>query len=60
MELIVIAVLAVLMPIMTIAAFIIGYNMNAPKKIKVVPKKEKEREMTEDEKMLERIDKARV
>lgn len=61
MELIVIAVLAVLMPIMTIAAFIIGYNMNAPKKIKVAPKKkEKEREMTEDEKMLERIDKARV
>ena len=60
MELIVIAVLAVLMPIMTIAAFIIGYNMNAPKKIRVAPKKEEKRELTEDEKMLERIDKARV
>jgi hypothetical protein len=49
-----------LMPILVIWAFIIGYNMNAPKKIKVAPKKEKKREMTEDEKMLERIDNARV
>ena len=52
--------MAILMPILVIWAFIIGYNMNAPKKIKVTPKKEKKREMTEDEKMLERIDNARV
>lgn len=50
-----------LMPILVIWAFIAGYNMNAPKKIKVTPKKkEKERELTEDEKMLKRIDEARV
>jgi hypothetical protein len=53
--------MAILMPILVIWAFIIGYNMNAPKKIKVTPKKkEKERELTEDEKMLKRIDEARV
>ena len=49
-----------LMPILVIWAFIAGYNMNAPKKIKVTPKKKKERELTEDEKMLKRIDEARV
>lgn len=50
-----------LMPILVIWAFIAGYNMNAPKKIKVAPKKkEKARELTEDEKMLKRIDEARV
>ena len=57
MELIIIAVLAVLMPIMTISAFVIGFNCNAPKKIL---KKSKKTEMTEDQKMLERIDKATV
>lgn len=55
MELIIIAVLAVLMPIMTIAAFVIGYNCNAPKKIL---KHSKKRKPTNDELMLERIDKA--
>lgn len=55
MELIIIAVLAVLMPIMTIAAFVIGYNCNAPKKIL---KHSKKRTPTKDELMLERIDKA--
>lgn len=55
MELIVIAVLAVLMPIMTIMAFVIGYNCNAPKKIL---KHSKKRKPTNDELMLERIDKA--
>ena len=49
-----------LMPILVIWAFIAGYNMNAPKKIRVAPKKEKKREQTEDEKMLERIDNARI
>lgn len=57
MELIIIAVLAVLMPIMTISAFVIGFNANAPKKIL---KKSKKTEMTEDQKMLERIDRATV
>lgn len=59
MELIVIIVLASLLPIMCIASFIIGYNVNAPKKIFTIPKKEKT-ELSEDEMMLERIDKARV
>ena len=34
MELIIIAVLAIMLPIMTITAFVIGYNCNAPKKAK--------------------------
>ena len=33
MELVIIAILSVLLPIMTITAFVIGYNANAPKKI---------------------------
>jgi type IV secretory pathway component VirB8 len=57
MELIIIAVLAILMPIMTITAFVIGYNCNAQKKI-LKPKKE--RKPTSDELLLERIDKATV
>lgn len=57
MELIAIIVLAVLIPIMSIASFIVGYNINAQKKIFKVRKKE---EPTEDEIMLERIDKARI
>ena len=57
MELIIIAILSVLMPIMTITAFVIGYNCNAPKKIL---KRSKKRKPTEDELMLERIDKATI
>ena len=57
--LIAIVVLAALLPIFSITAFIVGYNVNAQKKI-FVPKKKEEHELTEDEKMLERIDKARV
>lgn len=57
MELIIIAILSVLMPIMTITAFVVGYNCNAPKKIL---KRSKKRKPTEDELMLERIDKATV
>jgi len=59
MELITIIVLAALLPMMSIASFIIGYNVNAQRKI-LVPKKKEERELTEDEKMLERIDNARI
>ena len=59
MEIIAIIVLAALLPIMTIAGFIVGYNVNAQKKI-LAPIKKVESEPTEDEKMLERIDKARV
>lgn len=57
MELVVIVVLSVLMPIMTITAFIVGYNVNATKKIFYRAKKHTP---TEDEIMLERIDKATV
>ena len=57
MELIIILILSVLLPICTITAFVIGYNCNAPKKIL---KHSKKRTPTEDELMLERIDKATV
>ena len=59
MELVAIIVLAALLPVMSISSFLIGYNVNAQKKI-FVPKKKEKREKTEDEKMLERIDNARV
>lgn len=45
---------------MSIASFIIGYNINAPKKIMQMPKKQEEKEPTETEKMLERIENAQV
>ena len=57
MELIIIVILSALLPIFTITAFIIGFNANATKKILKKPKK---RVPTEDEIMLERIDKATV
>lgn len=57
MELIAIIVLAAMLPIFTITAFVIGYNCNATKKIL---KRSKKRQPTEDEVMLERIDKAVV
>lgn len=59
MELIIITVFAVLMPVMCIASFVIGYNVNAQKKI-LRPKPKAKTEKTEDEKMLERIDNAKV
>lgn len=59
MELIAIIVLAALLPVMSISSFLIGYNVNAPRKV-LVPRKKEKREMSEDEKMLERIDNARV
>ena len=57
MELIIIAVLAALLPIMTIMAFVIGDNCNAPKKILKPHKKSRP---TEDQIMLDRIDKATI
>jgi len=57
MELIIICVLAALLPICTITAFVIGFNCNAPKKIL---KKSKKHKPTDDEIMLERIDKATI
>ena len=57
MELIIIAVLAILLPIMTITAFVIGYNCNASKKILKPHKKSRP---TEDQIMLDRIDKATI
>ena len=59
MEIIAIIVLAALLPIMSITGFIVGFNVNAQKKIFTIPKKV-ETEPNEDELMLERIDKARV
>ena len=58
MELIVIVVMAVLLPIMSILSFLIGYNVNATKKSFKV--KGKKRDLSEDEKMLQRIDEATV
>lgn len=52
-------IMSVLTPILCIASFIVGYNVNAPKKIMKIRKKNKE-ELTEDEKMLQRIDNAKV
>ena len=52
-------IMSVLTPILCIASFIVGYNVNAPKKIMKIKKKSKE-ELTEDEKMLQRIDNAKV
>lgn len=59
MELIAVMILAALVPVMSIASFIVGYNINAQKRI-FVPKRKGKREMSEDEKMLERIDNARI
>ena len=58
MELIAIVVLAVLLPIMSIASFIVGYNVNAQRKIFKIPAKKAE--PTADEIMLDRIDKATI
>ena len=58
MELIIIAILAVLMPIMCIASFIVGYNVNAQKKIFRLPAKKPE--PSEDELLLESIENAKV
>ena len=52
-------IMSVLTPILCIASFIVGYNVNAPKNIMKIRKKSKE-ELTEDEKMLQRIDNAKV
>lgn len=49
---------ACLIPIMSILAFIVGFNINAPKKIGI--KKKEKKEKTEDEKMLERIENAHI
>lgn len=52
-------IMSALMPILTITAFVVGYNVNADRKILRIKRRKKE-EKTEDEKMLERIDSARV
>ena len=48
-----------LLPICTITAFVVGYNINAQKKI-LKPKPKQKEKKTETEIMLERIDNARV
>lgn len=50
--------MAILTPFLTISAFVIGFNLNASKKILV--KKPKTSEKTEEQTMLERIDNAQV
>ena len=60
MELVIITVLSALLPIMSILSFIVGYNLSAPTQKRVFKPKEKEREQTEAEKMIERIDNARI
>ena len=60
MELVIITVLSALLPIMSILSFIVGYNLNAPTQKRVFKPKEKGREQTEAEKMIERIDNARI
>lgn len=57
MELIIVMILAALLPIFTITAFIVGYNINATKKIF---KHTKKSVPTADEIMLQRIDNATV
>ena len=58
MELIAIIVLAALLPVMTIAGFVVGYNVNAPRKLFRMPAKKAK--PTENEIMLERIDRATI
>ena len=59
MIIIALIIMSALMPILTITAFVVGYNVNADRKILRIKRRKKE-EKTEDEKMLERIDSARV
>ena len=62
MEVIALLIMSALLPMFTISAFIIGYNMNAEKRIRKprLFRTAKKAEPTEDELMLERIDKAKV
>ena len=45
--------MSIMMPILTITAFIMGYNVNAPVKLM---KRHKKHVKTEDEEVLDRID----
>jgi hypothetical protein len=58
MALIALIVMSALLPIFSITAFIIGYNVNAQKKIFKLPKKAED--PTPEQEMLDRIDKATV
>ena len=53
MEIYALIAMSVLMPILTITAFVIGYNVNASVKIM---KRHKKHVKTEDEELLDRID----
>lgn len=55
--LILIVVLSIALPIMTITAFVIGYNINAQKKILKLNKKHKK---TDSEILLEQIENVRA
>lgn len=54
-----IIILAILLPIFTITAFIIGFNINATESKKILVKKSK-KGVTEEEELLARIDKAHI
>ena len=58
METIALIVMSALLPIASITAFVIGYNVNADKKI--FRRKPKPAPPTDDELMLDRIDNAKV
>ena len=60
MELIALLIMSALLPVLTITAFVVGYNVNAEKKILQPKKKPKKAELTEEEKILDKIDKATV
>jgi len=51
--------MAVITPFLTITAFVIGYNINADRKI-LVKKTKKTKEAKANEDLMERIDKATV
>ena len=54
-----IIILAILLPISTITAFIIGFNINATESKKILVKKPKNG-ITGEEELLARIDKAHI
>jgi hypothetical protein len=53
-----VVIMSVLLPVCTITAFIIGYNINADRKIRL--SKPKKPELSETEELLEQIDSATV
>lgn len=57
MTVVALVVMAALSPVVAIFSFIMGYNINAQRKLF---QRAKKHEKTEEEKLLERIDNARI